>query len=132
MARITQVVARRLQGGFWELVEPLEYHVGAEDSEEVITVPIGTRTDFASVPFGFRNLFPKDGDYTPAAIVHDWLYQTVGLKGRFTRKRCDEIFLEAMGVVGVGWIARHTMYRAVRMFGWAPWNGHKKRKQSFR
>lgn len=125
MARIIgDVIVKRIGNGVWKLTQPLEYFVGADDSKEVIQVPIGTETDFASVPAGFHNLFPKDGEYTPAAIIHDFLYSTLGIHGKYTRKRCDEIFLEAMGVVGVGWIRRHVMFRAVRMFGWSAWRAH--------
>lgn len=130
MPRITDVVVKHVGPGLWELYEPLEYHVGSEESPEVIAIPRGTRTDFASVPIGFRNLFPKDGEYTPAAIIHDFLYSTRGLHGRYTRKRCDEIFIEAMKVVGVGFIRRKLMYRAVRIGGWVAWNQHAKRYQS--
>ena len=126
MARISDVVVKRVGNGLWELVQPMEYHVGSADSKEIITVPAGTQTDFASVPMGLHNLFPKDGEYTPAAIIHDFLYQTCGLHGRFTRKQCDAIFLEAMEVIGVGKVRRWIIHRAVRMGGWAAWNGHKK------
>lgn len=128
VARIVgDIIVKRLGPGLWELFRPLDYHVGERNSDEVIHIPEGTKTDFASVPPGFRNLFPKDGSYTPAAIIHDYLYETRGLRGRYTRAQCDRIFLEAMKVVGVGVVRRRLMYRAVRAGGWWAWRQHGKR-----
>jgi hypothetical protein len=100
-----------------KLLTPLEYHVGSENSQEVITVPAGFVTDFASVPWGLWNLFPPLGRWARAAIVHDFLYETRGLFGRYSRSRCDDIFREAMAVVGVGKVQRNLMWAAVRVGG---------------
>jgi hypothetical protein len=40
---------------------------------DVIRVPRGFHTDFASTPRIFQNLFPPTGAWTKAAVVHDWL-----------------------------------------------------------
>lgn len=45
-------------GERWELVEEFEYHVGSVDSNEVICVPQGFITDFASIPRIFWNILP--------------------------------------------------------------------------
>lgn len=121
MARILNVVVRKLDKDKWKLVEPLEYHVGSENSNEIIKVPAGFITDFASTPWGVRNLFPKDGTYTGAAIIHDFLYQN----HTYSRKRCDSIFLEAMKVSGVPAWRRRTMWLALRGFGWYSYNKNK-------
>ena len=111
------VVSPLPDGRLWLLWEPFEYRVGSEDSEEAIQVPEGFVTDFASVPRAFWVVVPPYGKYGKAAVIHDFLYcvQT------YTRKRSDEIFLEAMGVLNVpGW-KRQAMYRAVRWFGESAW-----------
>ena len=56
MARILGDLKVQLNadGASWNLLEPLEYHVGAADSTEIIVVPEGFRTDFASVPWFVR------------------------------------------------------------------------------
>lgn len=84
-ARITEAFAVRelpgqMRGGrqLVQTLEPLEYRVGHADSPEVVLVPAGFVTDFASVPFGVRNLFPALGRHGRPAIIHDWLYLTVG------------------------------------------------------
>ncbi|MBC6981719.1 DUF1353 domain-containing protein [Caulobacter sp. 17J80-11] len=102
------------------LVRPLEYRVGSKDSDEVIVVPVGFETDFASVPWGFRELFPQLGPWARPAIIHDWLYANRGL-GRYSRADADRIFLEAMEVVGVPAWRRAPMYLAVRAGGARGW-----------
>lgn len=49
-----------------------------ELGESVILVPAGFITDFASMPFGVRNLFPPIGIYARPAIIHDLLYLVEG------------------------------------------------------
>jgi hypothetical protein len=68
------VVVRRLDDQFWAVEQPLVYR-GRRDR---FTVPVGFRTDFASVPRVAVWLIPRFGRYTPAAILHDWLC-TVGI-----------------------------------------------------
>ena len=133
MARIlSELVVKKIGDRRWELVTPFEYHVGDANSGDIISVPIGTKTDFASVPQAFWWLFPPDGRYTGAAVLHDYLYQKWGWvpdereKPR-SRKECDGIFLEAMEVLGVNWWRRHIMYRSVRTFGWVGFNRNKKK-----
>ena len=107
------------------LKEPLRYRSallsGQDDSPSsidnpvIIEVPAGFSTDFASVPRGFWNVFPRDGVYTPAAVVHDWLYRRTNLP----RSLCDAVFREAMEVCGTSAMKRWSMWLAVRLFGWA-------------
>lgn len=107
----------------WILHTAFEYHVGEEESGDVISVPAGFRTDFASIPRIFWNILHPAGKYRGAAVIHDWLYN----QHARPRKECDKIFLEAMGVLKVSWVKRHAMYRAVRSFGWIPWNNGKEK-----
>lgn len=111
---VTKLSARR-----WRVERAFEYHVGFEDSSEVISIPQGFITDFASVPRIFWVLFPPDGKYTQAAVVHDYLYMRHGIlaEREYSRKRCDQIFLEAMKVLGVPLLTRRIMYTAVRIGG---------------
>jgi hypothetical protein len=95
-------------------MKSFSYDVGSEGSGDTITVPEGFQTDFASVPRLFWWIIPTWGSYGNAAVIHDFLYQN-GLR---TRKEADDIFLEAMGVLGTSWLTRHIMYWAVRIFGY--------------
>ena len=101
----------------WRTLREFTYFLGNELSYESITVPEGFVTDFASVPKGLWNIFPPDGIYSQAAVLHDYLYQ----KKIYSRKKSDQIFLEAMEVLGVSLWKRRIMYRALRMFGWYAW-----------
>lgn len=99
--------------GTYTLLAPLTYWHWGKD----IVVPAGFKTDFASVPRIFWPIFPPDGPHAKAAVVHDMLYQTRGLHGEYTREECDEIFADAMTLLGVQSWRAWVMYRAVRRFG---------------
>jgi hypothetical protein len=105
----------------WELLAPFRYWIDELHDGTVIEMPIGARTDFASIPRIFWNILPPWGKYGKAAVIHDWLYKT----GVFDRKKCDVIFLEAMNVLGVNYITRYTMYYGVRAGGWYAWDKHR-------
>ncbi len=111
-----------MTGSGWPLivVDPFSYRPPSEVWEAVITVPVGTETDLASVPRFFWRIFPPFGKYSQAAIIHDYLYN-VPMDG-MTRKVADTIFLSAMVELGVGRIKRALIHRAVRVGGWRPWN----------
>ena len=116
-----------------------------------VTVPAGFVTDLASVPRLLWAIVPRDGLHNGAAVVHDFLYQhrgrpqvplcgpdacqtgstlerlslhgymPAGEDAKLTRKQCDEAFLYLMLAAGVSKGLAQTMYRAVRLFGWAAW-----------
>ena len=119
------LVVKKRKDNLWELYTEFEYHVGAEGSGNVINVPVGFITDFASVPRIFWIFYPPDGPWTAASIIHDYLYN---IQDR-SRATADAIFLEAMQVLGVPWIRRRIIYRAVRLFGWIPWNNRARKKK---
>ena len=96
-----------------------------------IEVEAGFDTDYASVPRGLWNLYPPDGEYTEAAVIHDFLYWHQALcEGGLpiTRKQADTVFLEAMTALGIGWFTRHVLYRAVRLGGGRPWAENARKK----
>ena len=88
---------------------------------DVIAVPAGFVTDFASVPWGFWNLEPPLGDAGKAAVVHDYLYATKGLGGRYSRAQADGIFRQALGALGVPLWKRTLLWAAVRVGGASGW-----------
>jgi hypothetical protein len=69
-------------------------------------------------------LIPRWGKYGKAAIVHDFLYWDQGR----TRKESDDIFREAMGVLGVAGWRKYLMYWTVRLFGGLAWRANRKRR----
>lgn len=100
-------------GKRWRLVKSFSYYVGDESSSDVICVPVGYVTDFASVPRFAWSIFPPWGVYGKAAVVHDWLCQ---VRGR-PSSEVHRIFREAMGVLGVPTWKKWLMWAAVRCCG---------------
>ena len=118
-----------IDGKVWRLLKSFWYDVGTENSGERIIVVSGFLTDFASIPrFAWPIIGHPAGQYGKAAVVHDWLYQypKSGLGKMRSRRRCDQIFLEGLQVLGVGWLKRSTMYFAVRVRGGKGWKRYRK------
>jgi hypothetical protein len=102
----------------WRVMNSFRFYLGDKYSEQWVYVPRGYLTDGASVPRIFWGFLPPWGVYGQAAIVHDYLceFLSITVEGQpvsITRKRCDEIFLEAMKVLGVPTLQRHAMFCAV-------------------
>ena len=76
MSRFTEslVVTPLPDGKTWIILHDFGYEVGDKGSGDVINVPIGTYTDFASIPRPLWAIFPRWGKYGNAAVIHDWLY----------------------------------------------------------
>lgn len=90
---------------------------------EVITVPIGFYTDFASVPRSLGPIYAMLGDRAhEPAVVHDWLYYSAIT----TRDNSDAILMEAMKVMDLPSWQRYPIWWGVRLGGWLAWNGHRK------
>lgn len=120
------VASATADGKFWVIEQPLRY----EDTKsgKMIEVPRGFATDFASVPRLFWSAFPPCGDYTPSAVVHDYLYweQPPGID----RKSADDLLLTAMEESDVDWSSRQSIYRAVRLGGQRAWDTNAKLKRA--
>jgi len=111
----------------WIVRRGFTYHIGTKCSQNKIVIRKGFETDFASVPRIFWSLIPPWGRYGKAAVLHDYLYQGgliegwIPVKMTCKRKQADQIFLEAMGVLGVRMWRKYPMYWAVRAFGFLAW-----------
>lgn len=90
---------------------------------EVITVPVGFYTDFASVPrIGIIYAMLGDCAHEPA-VIHDWLYYSAITD----RKTADNVLLEAMTAMNLPAWRRWPIYWGVRAGGWYAWNDHRKK-----
>jgi hypothetical protein len=89
-----------------------------------VDVPVGFITDFASIPAPFWPLLPPDGEYTYAAVVHDYLYWDQGRP----REEADEILKFGMEDLGVPRWKIEAIYGAVRVFGGGPWDENSRLK----
>ncbi|GAG72008.1 unnamed protein product [marine sediment metagenome] len=98
------------------LAEDLVFHIGLDGNRGsgiTVTVPAGIETDLASVPRPLRWLFPPDGPWQAAAVLHDHLYTVPGC----SRFLADALLREAMSRLGIPLWQRVIMYYAVRLFG---------------
>lgn len=124
MSKFTTPADVRLLGRMqWEILAEFDYSLGDDVLTKyqhrlpiggvVVRVPVGTITDLASVPRILWSIFPPHDIYAKAAIIHDYLYdQAIGSKAF-----ADDVFNEAMQVLGVPTWRRVSMYWAVRLFG---------------
>lgn len=79
----------------WETTAPLIFH--AKDGT-VISVPVGTRTDFASTPAALTWLVARLTG-APAAVLHDHLWGAAAA-GQISYRDADRIFREALSALG--------------------------------
>ena len=126
MSRFTEplIVTPLPDGKTWIILNDFGYEIGEEGSGNIINVPIGTYTDFASIPRTLWAVFPRWGKYGNAAVIHDWMYWDQSR----SRKEADDIFLEGMEVLQVPAWKRRAIYSAVRTFGRIAWNSNQKKK----
>lgn len=97
--------------GQWVLIAPLVYE--SDIASRTITVPIGFRTDLASVPRLPLIYLLAGGTSDEAAVIHDYLYSTRELP----RKTADAVLSEASKATRVPAWRRGMMWAAVRLFG---------------
>jgi hypothetical protein len=102
--------------GFWTLVQPLIY---VADSGHKFTVPVGFKTDFASIP-RIPLVFEALGDRANlAACLHDFLYTPP--HAGVARETADGLLREAALAQGVSkWVA-DALYAGVQAFGQSHW-----------
>lgn len=110
-------------GEYWVLGNDLIFNI--RDTGQRIVVPRGFVTDFASVPRVFWTFFPKHGEYTRAAIVHDFLYW----EQKCSRDQADELFDIVMEDSEVDSTTRFSIYAAVRVWGGDAWDDNTEAKQ---
>lgn len=90
-----------------------------------VAVPAGFVTDFASIPRALWWLYPPDGPWCQASVVHDVLYRTQPCE----RVVADALFLQAMAVSRVPAHRRWIMYLALRLAGGVAWKANQRRRK---
>lgn len=83
----------------------------------VVSIPEGFVTDYASIPLAGTAIFPSDGSYAAPAIIHDYLYATGTAGDERGRKFADDMFYSAMQRYGVNPLDAKFMYFFVRKLG---------------
>jgi len=87
-----------------------------------IHVEAGFVFDGASIPRALWRLcgHPLETPRIAAALAHDWLYASKYV----SRADADLIYRTICAWVGIGAFCRNVEYGALRLCGWAAWNGH--------
>ncbi len=125
---LDQLNLTHIDGDEWMVGAVQRHQISKKNGGGTSTVLPGFITDCASIPWLVRPLIgPKTGKYAPAAVDHDWLFQHPedGVEEARTRRQVDQVFLEGLQDVGVGWWRRSTMYCAVRVGGGGAWSGYR-------
>jgi hypothetical protein len=105
-------------GATFMLTEPLVYRV--ERTNQIITVPAGFVTDFASVPWAARSIIDVVGKHSVGAVVHDYLYWDQ----QCSRYEADLLLHEAMVEYKSSWFEKNAVYYAVRARAGGAWDGN--------
>lgn len=108
----TELVTRRdmTKDFCWILQEDLVY----ENDKYHITIKAGFDFDFASIPWLFRRVLPKNGvKYDRGSCTHDGLFAAQALP----QNECDAILKESSLSDGVSPLVANTLYAAVRCCG---------------
>ena len=132
----TQTVDVRTSDGLDDvLLTPLTY---VSRDRRVYRSPIGGTTNGVSAPRCVQGIIPATGEaYWMCGVLHDAAYRGQllvmeescsfhFLPANLTQKQSDNLLLEAMVSQKVGWLKRHTIYFAVRLFGFAAFNRDRK------
>ena len=116
----TDLITRFTDDGTFIVHEPFEFESCV--TESILRVPVGLTTDFASIPWGLRNILSPTGRYGKAAVVHDMLYKTRGAGTHLVwRDEADAVLLEGMEVLDVPRWQRWAIYAGIRLGGWLTW-----------
>lgn len=107
----SRVLVEALDAVRWRLAETLVY----EGEVDRFVVPAGYVTDFATVPRIAVWLIPRFGNYTRAAILHDWLLTDALPAGMVTARDADGIFRRVLRELGVPVSRRSLMWVGVRL-----------------
>lgn len=85
-----------------------------------LKVPEDFETDGVSAP---RIIWPLIGPTSAAfkiSIFHDYMFSKTCVYN-LTRKEADQLMMEGMIVLGVPWLERQAIYKALRLFSWMFW-----------
>ena len=108
----------------WRLVEDFGYE---SLSGNILVVPAGFETDFASVPRLFWPILPlSDAVYDKAAVLHDYAVRNRKLVG-YSLMDCHRLFREVLRFSGTSRLKTRVMFSAVVLFNWmraGPGNGN--------
>lgn len=95
----------------WVVLKELRY----QGNRDLFVVPVDSTTDFASVPRPLIWFIPRYGKYTPAAILHDYLWRVKCASGEVSWSDADGLFRRVLRELGVSFLRYWFMWAAVRL-----------------
>lgn len=98
-----------------------DFHFMADG--EIYCIPEGFESDWASVPRVWWRIVPPH-QYPHASLMHDFLYSAEV----FDRRKCDDMFYDALRERGASIARAYAMWLAVRIGGATVWARHDRRK----
>lgn len=103
---------------WWVLLEELHFSIIHEGKVVYSgTVPANFITDLTSIPRPLWGFFPPDGEYAPAAVIHDWLFFIKVTSRLFA----DQVFYASMRGLGCSYWKGRLFYISVRVGGRRAW-----------
>lgn len=104
----------------WTMTCTMMFYHGPRENEYWVNIPSGYATTGASVLSFMRNWLRPCDQGGQAVIIHDFLckerrVRDKGVKHVISIAKADEIFLEAMEVIGVPWLKRRLLFWAARL-----------------
>lgn len=112
-------IVRITEPPFVVLEEEFTYY-RTGDKNDIITIPKGFKTNFASIPRFLWSFLPPMGtaknQYFKSAILHDFAYDLCCSRFQ-NRKECDKLMLEAMTAIGISKSVKYILYYSARLFG---------------
>ena len=127
MSSFTSPLDTRRDGKDVILLRELIYYV-QEEGGPAIRVPMGFRSDGASIPIPFRMLVGHPfGASLKAAVVHDWIFRAeagraqLEAAGPKNRRAAARIMRQAMTVDNVHLVRRWLIWLGLRVGDWLAW-----------
>jgi hypothetical protein len=112
-------------GTHWVVAAPLMWH--DPDLDQVFVVPRGFVTDLGSIPRLLWSIYPRDGIYRKAAVIHDWLCARIAQGDvPWSWVFAADVFWRAMRDSGVPPVTARVLWLAVQAYGvWrvSEWKG---------
>ena len=106
----------------FQLLSPFKVRIG---QFEVVEIPAGFISDFASIPPIMRSFIsPTHVKISRPAWLHDFAYAT---NYRDSRRISDDLIMCGMMVEGASRVLREVVYAGVRIGGWVAWDRYRRR-----
>jgi hypothetical protein len=92
----------------WKILSEFSY---IRTNGDIIKVPVGFETDMASIPRIFWAIFPPTGEYSKAAVIHDYV-----LDSGMEFQDANNLMKECMNCSGVHPVTKRAIYLAVCLY----------------